>query len=145
MLLAEDRIAFVLGEGASAVGAIGDALDLNLVRAAQTSRPGEGGDDRRCVARLEAGRIVPIDGGGAGVHRAGCVGEQTDRLLLPMHQIRADVVCPVLAAQAVGVLVEQVVLSVVIDQSVRIVQSSEPTVNVEGGLAVAGLVLGDVG
>ena len=114
----------VVGERLSAIDAEGDALGTGRDLAG-LSAVGQDGHDGLVIARLKPGRILPIDDGRARPAAApDLVRRQRAGELLPVHQIGADRMAPVLVGPRPPrrlMLKAQVIDALVVEQSVGIV------------------------
>ena len=107
---------------AAAVVAVGQVLRLPAAPV-----PGVDGDEARAVVSLglaEPARVVPVDDGTAGEDHHAVLFGQGDGQVLPVQHVGADGMAPAHVPPGLAervVLVEQVVLALVEDESVRVV------------------------
>ena len=125
----EHGVAGVLGPGASAVVAVGHALNAVPLRREHVAGGGVKGDDHRLLAGLQPGSVLPVHHGGAGEDRSILVRGQGRRQFRPVDQVFADRVAPVdvaiIQAGAGGIVLgEEVVLPLVIKQAVDVAHPS---------------------
>ena len=117
------RVALVLAEGLSAVGAVRKALHLGVAPRRRLGRRVEG----NYRAAAETGGVVLVDHGRTAEHRAPCVGRNGIAFIRPVYKICRSRVSPVHVAprRAVGVVLEiQVPHAVLVEHPVRVVHPS---------------------
>ena len=100
------------------------------------SRVSKNRDQGGLVSRLETGRILLVDHGGAGIDRPQRIGINRREQLVPVDQVLADGVTPGHISpddMKRVVLEEQMPLAAVVDHSVRIIIPALPRREVELG------------
>ena len=118
----DHRIALIFCPSASFIQAIGYTLHLLFQVVSRINS-----HHRRNTILSEAGSIVIVDHCRTGKHRTVFVGIQGDRQLFPMYQIIAYCMPPMHIPPVAFIrimLVEQVIFTVIIQQSIRIVVPS---------------------
>ena len=125
--MGDDGIVVVLGPRLAAVVAVGEALrEPRPLRVGRRSpRGGIYGHQRRLVAGLKSGRVLPIDDGRTGEDRAELIGANRVFKLPPMNEVVAHRMAPghVAPLDAVGiVLKEEVILAAEEDEPIGVVE-----------------------